>query len=302
MDTDDRIAVLAVATQILLPDGNARMHKQIIAHRKVIEHWKKEHDSSKWNPRNKATIPYLAESISKESIPRACRIIDALIKAMEPLGCSLSADLTFEINGESVRLTFTEAKDKQEHIPTKEENLRLLKYEEDRKRYTWVSKPQLRKYDYVYNGRISLNVGSQKSFRDCKSYVLEDRLGDIMIEIYNEAEFLRQQRLAREEEERIRQEEARRKEELRKQYNAEVDRTHALKNLAEDYATACKIRAYIAAVEESNQQEELSEWIKWANEKADWFDPTVAKEDEFFGLRNHEKNPEEKKLRHRGYW
>ena len=149
MNTDDRTAVLAVATQILLPDGNARMHKKIIAHRKVIEQWQKEHDSSRWNPRNKAAIPYLADGIAKESIPRACHIIDALIKAMEPLGCSLSADLAFEINGESVRLTFTEAKDKQEHIPTKEENLRLLEYEEDRKRYSWVSKPQIRKYDHV---------------------------------------------------------------------------------------------------------------------------------------------------------
>lgn len=305
LNEEDRSVIFAVASQILLPDEGARMHPKIIAHRKVVAEWKKHKNSDNrvWNRRNAESVPFLADSISDESLPRACRIIDALIKAMEPLGCSLTDTLSFVVNGEIVPLAFSESKDEVKHIPTKEENLQLLKYEEERKRYSWASKPQIRKYDHVFNGKLTLSVNGQKSFRDCKSYVLEDRLGDIMIEIYEAAEEIRKAREAREEAERKRQEEERRREELRKRYNVEVDRTLALTNLAEDYDTACKIRRYIAVVEAQGEpDEETAKWIEWAKAKADWYDPTVAREDEFFGKREHEKNTEEKKLSHKGYW
>lgn len=305
LNEEDRSVIFAVASQILLPDEGARMHPKIIAHRKVVAEWKKHKNSDNrvWNRRNAESVPFLADSISDESLPRACRIIDALIKAMEPLGCSLTDTLSFVVNGEIVPLAFSESKDEVKHIPTKEENLQLLKYEEERKRYSWASKPQIRKYDHVFNGKLTLSVNGQKSFRDCKSYVLEDRLGDIMIEIYEAAEEIRKAREAREEAERKRQEEERRREELRKRYNVEVDRTLALTNLAEDYDTACKIRRYIAVVEAQGEpDEETAKWIEWAKAKADWYDPTVAREDEFFGKREHEKDAEKKKLNYKGYW
>jgi hypothetical protein len=305
LNEEDRSVIFAVASQILLPDEGARMHPKIIAHRKVVAEWKKHKNSDNrgWNRRNAESVPFLADSISDESLPRACRIIDALIKAMEPLGCSLTDSLSFVVNGEIVPLAFSESKDEVKHIPTKEENMQLLKYEEERKRYSWASKPQIRKYDHIFNGRLTLTVNGQKSFRDCKSYVLEDRLGDIMIEIYEAAEEIRKARVAREEAERKRQDEERRREEFRKRYNVEVDRTLALTNLANDYDIACKIRRYIAAVEASGEpNEKTAEWIEWAKAKADWYDPTIAREDEFFGKREHEKNTEEKKLSHKGYW
>ena len=78
---------------------------------------------------------------------------------------------------------------------------------------SYVSRPQISKYDYQYNGRLCLKINDQKSFRDCKAYQLEDRLDDMMLELYAAAEGLKQQRLAREEAERKRQEDARREEE-----------------------------------------------------------------------------------------
>lgn len=305
LNEEDRSVILAVASQILLPNEGARMHPKIIAHRKAIAEWKKHknRDNRVWNGRNIEPVPLLADSISEETLPRVCRIIDALIKAMEPLGCSLTDSLSFVVNGETVHLAFSESKDKVNHVLTKEENLQLLKYEDERKRYSWASKPQIRKYDYIFNGKLTLTVNNQKCFRDCKSYVLEDRLGDIMIEIYQAAEEVKKAREAREEVERKRQEEERRREEFRKRYNVEVDRTLALTNLANDYDIACKIRRYIAAVEASGEPDEkTAKWIEWAKAKADWYDPTIAREDEFFGKREHEKNTEEKKLSHKGYW
>lgn len=70
-----------------------------------------------------------------------------------------------------------------------------------------------------------------------------------MLAIYEEAERVKQARLAREEAERQRREQERKREEHRKLYNVEVDRTLALVNCAEDYETACRIRSYVSAME-----------------------------------------------------
>ena len=71
----------------------------------------------------------------------------------------------------------------------------------------------------------------------------------------------------------------------------------ALQNQAEDYAIACKIRALITAVATKDPDSQATkEWITWATDKADWFDPTIAKDDEFLGTRDHSKSEEQKQL------
>lgn len=57
------------------------------------------------------------------------------------------------------------------------------------------------------------------------------------------------------------------------------------------------IREYIAAIRTASDPAELDQdWIDWAEKKADWFDPNVARDDEFFGKRRHEDDPERKNL------
>ncbi|MGG4132088.1 hypothetical protein ABEW19_27925 [Paenibacillus illinoisensis] len=303
---EDRSVVLSIATQIRLPDENAKMHPTIVAHRKAIIEWKKKQREQEIRVYNRRAIdappPFLVDTVSEEVLPRVFHIFDALIKAMEPLDCSLTSDLKFVVNGEPVAVSVTEVKDEIKHIPTKEENLEMLKYEEDKRRYSWASKPKIRKYDYVYNGRITFTVNSSKIFRDCKSYVIEDRLGDLMISFYQASDILRQEREDREEAERRRKEEEHRKEERRQRVNEEVDQTLILGNLSEDYDIACKIRRYIAAVKRSgNLDPKTLGWIEWANAKADWYDPTIAREDEFFGKRDHRMSTDQKKLE-RKWW
>ena len=36
---------------------------------------------------------------------------------------------------------------------------------------------------------------------------------------------------------------------------------------------------------------------KWAKEKADWYDPIIAKDDELLGQRNHQQDKEQKSLK-----
>lgn len=303
---EEKEIIFAVASQIVLPNEKDKMHSMIVEHRKKVEEW---HRKKKMEPERGYTLrgrkepdpPYLTQNIAEKTLPRVCHIIDTLIKAMEPLEVKLTKDLAFVVTDETVRLSFSESQDKVSHVLSKDESLQMLKYEEERKKYPWTSKPQIRKYDYVYNGRLSIMING-RTFRDCKSYKVEDRLGDVMLEMYIDANEIKKARLAREEAERRREEAARRAEEARKRYNKEVDRTLALVNEAADYATACQIRAYIAAVEEHIEDEKVAEWIDWARKKADWFDPTISAKDEYFGVRSHEKDDDRKKLKHEGYW
>ena len=43
--------------------------------------------------------------------------------------------------------------------------------------------------------------------------------------------------------------------------------------------------------------EETAAWVDWAIKKADWVDPTVGRNDELFGEREHEKSSSKKALK-----
>ena len=65
---------------------------------------------SNWEQKKEA-VPFLADTVSETVLPRVCCIFDALIKAIEPLGCSLTDDLKFIVNGETVSLSVSESQD-----------------------------------------------------------------------------------------------------------------------------------------------------------------------------------------------
>ena len=137
---EERQVVLNVAAQILLPQENDRMRPEIVAHRKKIAEWSKRKRQQErefgagWNRgRNREPAPLFAEEISEEQRPRVLRIIDALAKAMTPLGWELTADLKFSREQDFVTLLFSESTDQVLHVPTKEENLKLLAPEKDHK-------------------------------------------------------------------------------------------------------------------------------------------------------------------------
>lgn len=304
LSPDEKERLFAAASEIVLTDENEKMHPKIVGHRKRIENWEKafKKQSPYEQKQSRKTAPYLKYAVADDSLLRVFRIIDTLIKAMKPLGVDVDDDLCFHYESDHIQLNFSEATTEIPHELTKEERMSLLKYEDERKRYSWASKPQIRKYDHVHNGRISVGVGLKRRFRDGKSIILEEQLGDIMVAIFiaiNDAKIARQER---EEAERKRQEEQRRREELRKRYNEEVKQTLALENQAEDFAIACKIRALINAVESKvNGDGDVAKWVIWAKAKADWYDPTIATEDEFFGERNHAESAECKRPKERYY-
>ena len=314
LSEDEREKVIQASGEIQVPADTAQLHKKIAAYRTVVKNWNQTDPRPEGSQKKPSSYyyhserpPFLAAVISNESLPRVFRILDALFRKVESLGGSVEDDLSLRVRKEQIRLEIVEGQDKVSHVITKEEAKALLKYQDEKRHSSWASEPQIRKYDYIFNGKLRISVRQASYYRDTEKVNVESRLGEILIDLYEESEKLRLARLASEEAARRKAEEDRRREERRKRYNLEVDRTIELENEAQDYQKACQIRAYVKAVLDTYGADEIDEetaaWVEWAMKKAAWFDPTVAWDDELFGKREHEKNATDKALKKYGqYW
>lgn len=313
LDKTERNKVLEVACNLRI-NQNTRLHKTLVQYKKDIADYKSKlreaQNRSYYNPRyNKPeNEPEFFKEMSDECMPRAIAILDTVFKAIESMGGSINSDLSVKIRGDIVRFHMVESQDKVKHEMTKQEAQALVKYNDDIKNHRWASKPQIRKYDKVYNGKLRIVFGERSYIRDSDSEKLEYRLGDILVTLYEKAEENRIAREAHEEAERKRAEEARRKEENRQRKEQEIHLVKELVNKAEDYRIAKEIREYIQAMIDSGSEDVTPEWIEWAEKKADWYDPSIANEDEYLGKRQHEKSEEEKakslqdSIRKNWYW
>ena len=313
LDATERNKVLEYACNLQISQST-RLHKMLVQYKKDIADYKsklKEAQSRPYyNPRHNKpeNEPAFFKEMSDECMSRAIAILDTVFKSIESLGGSINSDLSVRIRGDIVRFRMVESQDQVKHEMTKQEAQALVKYNDDIKNHRWASKPQIRKYDKVYNGKLRIVFGERSYIRDNDSEKLEDRLGDILVTLYEKAEENRIVREAREEAERKRVEEARRREENRQRKEQEIRLVKELVNKAEDYRIAKEIREYIQAMIDSGNEDITPAWIEWARKKADWYDPSIATEDEYLGKRQHEKNAEEKEkslqdsIRKSWYW
>jgi len=263
--------VLRAVQEIKMPAENDQLHKKIAAYRATVKEWNQKDRKEEGAQRKKDYYydpPFLAGLISKESLPRVYRILDAVFRQVESLGGSVNDDLSLQVRNAQVRIEIVENQDKVEHVITKQEAQALIKYRDEKRHSSWASEPQIRKYDYVFNGRLRISIRQGRYFRDTEKINVESRLGEMLIELYEESEVVRLDREAREEAARKQAEAERRKEERRNRYNEEVERTIALENEAIDYEIACRIRAYVKAVTTSGGQDgldvETASWVEWA--------------------------------------
>lgn len=280
-------------------DNYKKNHKVITEYKnKKKEERREERKANYFNPyyniHNYVEKGYF-ENISKFEKDRCMKILSAIYYAIEELGGEVNKDFSLTIRDEHVELEIEELKDQAKHELTKEEAKQLSEYEDRKKVFTYASKPNIKKYDYVYNGKLKITCGNRKYIRETDKVKLEDKLGDIIIKLYEQSEEVKIERLAREERERKYQEEEERKEKIRNAKKNEAQKVKKLLNLAEDYRIACEIRNYINAISsQDNLSNEMKDWIKWANKKADWFDPIIDREDEILGKREHEESLENK--------
>ena len=302
----ERQEVLLAALQIQMPVENAQPHKKIIDYKSVIKEWNKNNTKPEGAQRSFKNYshrpPLLAGVISDGALPRVYRILDALFSQIQSLCGSINKDLSLQIRNEHVYLEIVEAQDEIKHVITKQDAQEMLVYADAQRHGHWASKPNIRKYDYLFNGRLRITIRQNRYFRDTDSVNVESRLGEMLLELYEESEEVRIDREAQEEAQRKKEEAERLREERRIHYNAEVERTIELTNFAQDYDVASKIRAYISVLESNeNMDEKTATGIDWAKKKADWFDPTIARTDEWLGKREHKKSEDQKALKRSGY-
>lgn len=149
---------------------------------------------------------------------------------------------------------------------------------------------------YVPTGILILKIGESYKAMEWSDGAtkLEKQLAKIVAKIELEAEKelewrekCRISQIKREEEEIIRKEYEARKE-------LEFDKTKELFKAAEYHNKAKMIREYIDSIEiqatnKQNLTHELEEWLKWAKDKVDWFDPLVNKEDNLLTEKDKEE-------------
>jgi hypothetical protein len=144
-------------------------------------------------------------------------------------------------------------------------------------------------YDYVPTGIFSFQMGESfrhQEFRDGKTYLLEDLIPKIVAKLEIDAK----EKNEREKERQINQIKREKEEEIKKVFleckQKELSNFRQLLFNAERLDKSIKLRNYIKTVEENalvnnSLDEELSNWIVWAKDKVDWYDPLIRKEDDF---------------------
>lgn len=310
LEEEERLRVIRTALQLQADPGKRKLHPVLTQHTAEYAAWAKSHPRDPYAPRNRDTYrripsgePPLYEKVSEGTLPRLYHILDVLYSAIEGLGGSVNQDLSVQIRGERVVFEVSEGQEKTAHVLTKDELKQLERYEKEKKIYKYaVYGPKFRKYDYLPTGKLTFSACRDGFIRDSSTVGLESRVGELLLSLYRESEAVRIEREAREEAKRKAEEEARQKERRRQRYNEEVDRLAVLKSEADDYQMACKIRAYVAAVEsKSDLDPSQFEWIAWAKAKADWYDPTMEKADPVFGKRDHSEPDDPEKISSR-WW
>lgn len=229
--------------------------------------------------------PYFVDEVSQEGLDRAIQIMNNLFAAIEELGDSVDDDLALKIGRYSVVFRFKETTEITKHILTKQEEKALEKYQKYLEKGRYAMEPKINKYDYNYSGRLRFSLDDEERIYDTKMIRLEERLGEMLIMIYEKAE---KKREYREREERYRRHFELREQKRQEERAKRVDETEKIQNLlkeAADYKISCNIRDYITAVVKKEGSSVDPGWIEWANRKADWYDPTVNAEDPLLGKR-----------------
>ncbi len=223
--------------------------------------------------------------VSRDRLPRALRIADALVKAFElrgwkvTLGSDRHRKSFVTLLGHQVAFGIREPVKKIENEPAKPRRL------PDGSMYT----PFQNRYHDEPSGKLSFVIRSQwegsnaveHTWLETQSTPLEQQLSDFVIGVVEYANRLVERQREREEELRVRQEaEARWQEEQRRQA-AERARRTMLRRQAKRWELSQRLLGYLAAVRVRAEQHPdgvasgspIADWLEWAEAYAHSLDP-----------------------------
>ena len=212
------------------------------------------------------SVGILNITVSPENVNRALLFMDVFIKAIEKRGHKIAGK-----NGANIVIEGTELS-----IGIRERLKRRIV------KGTYYDSTEL----YPSNILVfCLYAYPTKEWADTKNSLLEDKISNIIAKLELQAVKEKQDAIDRE----IWHREYERKQKIEQEFKArkekEIIKTKKLFSDAEKFDKATIYRNYIEATEqkaikENNVTEEVKEWIKWAKDKADWFDPLTGKDDE----------------------
>ena len=296
--------VLSFCSSIVVPNELENLHGLV---KDTIQYFKSRKDSTK-PPVNRV----FCIKATEEQKNRAYRILDTLFKAFEHLGYTIVITapkaqyyrnyeprvwdnvVNIQLGKDSVKILIREMQHRVPHIPTEREI-------EDNKRYSFMRIPE---HDIVHNGKLNFiideYIAKRKNWRDGEKHRIEDEIGDIIIAII---ETIHDEKIRREQSEIEaikRKEEERKKAILQKKYDKEREKVSQLVSSADDYHKAMKVYEYISAMErelvnigDAQTRNQLTNYIFWAKQKADWLNPLLCREDELLGKRYEEMDIDE---------
>jgi len=207
----------------------------------------------------------LSINVSDKIFPRALRFIDSLVKLIEKRGYRI----------EAAHSTIVTIKNHSYNIRLTEKNKRVKRLTDN----SWDS------FDRIPTGNLSLKIDHSypiKEWSDSKTKLIEDKLVDILAWLELRAKKDEVQKIESDlwhrKQENIRIE----KEALQKKKDEELAKFETLFQTATRWHKSQYIRNYIKEFQEyatktNSLDEEKKQWIEWAIEKADWYDPFIVK-------------------------
>jgi len=231
---------------------------------------------------------YLDIRVSRKSMKRALRILNALIKTLESKGFKVKNETEnrrgshIYLLGEKVQFCLKEKTKRIDHIPTKKEI-------QDAKQYPVIY--PIPQWQQVPNGMLYLKILSYEPYEHRKTWSdgikqrLELMLNDFIAGAIRVADAKRQHN-------REIAELHKKREEERLEREKEGRRIRMIDEQSELWSKSQRVRAYIRAVDKalSNQShysetsEKIDEWLSFARRYADYLDPIKCDMDFFNGF------------------
>lgn len=214
-------------------------------------------------------------TVAPQSVKRALLFMDVFIKALQKRGHKIIVEKGSKIVIDNIELGFG----LRERLKRK-----IVKG-------TYYDSTELYPSNIL---SLSLYVYPAKEWTDTNTSKLEDKIPNIIAKLELQAVKEKQDAIDRE----IWHQEYERRQKIEQEFKArkekEIIKTKNLLSDAEKFDKATIYRNFInateqKAIQENRLTEELKDWIKWANEKADWFDPFINREDELLNDNDREE-------------
>lgn len=256
----------AKGLNLTVPDKLSNPHHLITSTKEYYKQVEIARKKGGWSHQVDSTKA-LSISVANNLYPRAFRFMDSLLKLLEKRGHKIeskkySTKVIIKSQGYSIRLIEKSKRVKRETT------------------YSYES------FDLEPTGNLCLKIDRSypiKEWSDGKTKKLENRLVDILAWLEIKGEEDEQQAIASAIWHKKYEEEKQREKELQLLKDEELAKFEGLFQAATRFQKAQYLRNFIQefedyAIKSNTLNPEKQEWINWAKEKADWYDPFIEKE------------------------